>query len=186
MAPLSRWAGSADGRGAGGEGSEREIDHGHRRQAEPSGSSPCIRPRRGAGGIPDPRPPGQRPLARLPRQRGEHPEAAGGHRGPHPLLRGVLRQRRARGAHPVDERHRGPRAGAPDGAALPRGGAAGGGSLPPRHHRGDQPRGLELGADECRSGRRGPRHRARAPLEHRPLADALRRARGDAQGRADR
>ncbi len=47
-----------------------------------------------------------------------------------------------------------------------------------RHHRGDQPGGVELGTEERRRRRRGADHRPRAPLEHRSLADALRRARG--------
>ena len=46
--------------------------------------------------------------------------------------------------------------------------------LRPQRHRGDQPRGLRLGPRARRRGRRGAHHGDGAPLEHRPLAAAVR------------
>ena len=73
-----------------------------------------------------------------------------------------------------------------DRPALPERPGEPGGDLRPRHHRGDQPRGPDLGPEEREGGRRGAHLRPRAPLEHRALADALRGEGGLAPGRPHR
>ena len=59
------------------------------------------------------------------------------------------------------------------------------GGLRPRHHRGHQPRRLDLRPPASRRRRRGTHHGDGAPLEHRALADALRAAGRQARRRAD-
>ena len=80
---------------------------------------------------------------------------------------------------PLPERtgHAGVRRGAGRGARLPERAGRARGHLRPRHHRGDQPRGPELRADDAPPRRRNPPHHDGAPQQHRPLA---------AGGRADR
>ena len=151
----------------------RRAGRGGRRQ-------PLSRPTSSAGAPSSRAPPaGPRPAAGLPRQRRDDAEAASRCSRP---MRGFYGARAAERAPRRARALASAATAAYEGAretvrAVPRRRAHGRDRLRARHHRGDEPGGPELRAAAAAGRRRGPGHRARAPLEHRSLAAGLRRAR---------
>ena len=117
---------------------------------------------------------GRRQAAGVSRQRGLQPDAAAGDRPPGALPDHAARQHPSRGALPVRDRDRRIRGGAPQAAAFHQCARRPRNHLHQRHHRGDQPGDARLWPQVHRGRRRDHPDHARAPLEHRAVADAVR------------
>ncbi len=118
--------------------------------------------------VPDSLAPGPRARARLPGQRRDRAEAAGGDRHARPLLARAQRERPPRRPHALRGGDRALRGGSRHDRAPP-GRRAARGHLHPQRDRVLEPRRPRVGPRQRRRGRSDPAHRDGAPLEHRAL-----------------
>ena len=116
-----------------------------------------------------------RQAAGVSRQRGHFAKAARGPRRHRALLRAPERQHSSRRAHAQRARYRGARCGAGNGAAFHQRRRYARDYLCARRHRSHQPGGADVWTQACGRRRRSAHHRHGAPLEHRAVADAVRR-----------